>query len=63
MHVDNDKDVSAHHIHPYVICRWKEASELSMFPSNSPLIQVKIEQSDIDAVSTSLQHCRYADCA
>ena len=39
--------------------RWREASELSMFPSNSPVIKIKLcQDKDVECASTAVATCR-----
>lgn len=38
--------------------RWREASELSMFPNNNPVISIKVKQEDIESASAAVTTCR-----
>jgi len=41
------------------IVRWRGASELSLFPSNKPVIKVKVKSDTVESASTAVDTCRY----
>ena len=38
--------------------RWREAAELSMFPSNKPMIKVKVKEQDVVNAASAIDVCR-----